>query len=77
MDEPCPTCDVIGPDGDAVTSSFRDLHRAFHDVYRTLTIAFAPMIERMRAAGAAAAERDRQDAYVLVNDSDRSGHHGR
>lgn len=75
MDEPCPTCDVVGPDRDAVTSSFRDLHRAFHDFYRTLTIAFAPMVERMRAA--AAAERQRQDDYALVNDSDRTGHHGR
>lgn len=76
MDDSCPTCDVIGPDRDAVTSSFRDLHRAFHDVYRTLTIAFAPMVERFRAE----TERERlerQDAYVLVNDSDRTGHHGR
>lgn len=68
MDEPCPTCDLIGPDRDAWTSSVRDLHRAFHDVYRTLTITFTPMIERMRIA----AERERlarKDAYVLVNES--------
>lgn len=68
MDDPCPTCDVIGPDGDAVTSSFRDLHRAFHDFYRTLAVAFIPTLERMRAA--AECERlARKDAYVLVNES--------
>jgi hypothetical protein len=68
VDEPCPTCDVIGPDPDAWTSSARDLHRAFHDFYRAFTVAFLPAVERMRAA----AERERlarKDAYVLLNES--------
>lgn len=68
MSDPCPTCDAIGPDQSDVVQAMRDLHRAFHDFYRTLTVAFLPMVERMQAA----AERERlarKDAYVLLNES--------
>lgn len=65
---PCPTCDFIGPDQLPMTSAVRDLHRAFHDVWRTAVVAFGPLVAMMQEA----ADRERQatkDAYVLVNES--------
>lgn len=68
MSEPCPTCDVIGPDRNAETAVIRDLHRAFHDVWRSLSVAFAPIIEAVREQG----ERERlvtKNAFVLMNEN--------
>lgn len=68
MSDPCPTCDVIGPDRNAETAAVRDLHRAFHDVWRSLSVAFAPIIEAVREQR----ERERlvtKNAFVLMNES--------
>lgn len=68
MSDPCPTCDVIGPDRNDTVQAMRDLHRAFHDCYRTLVIAFEPMITAVREQR----ERERlvtKDAFVLMNES--------
>ena len=65
---PCPTCDFIGPDQLPMTSAVRDLHRAFHDVWRTAVVALGPLAAMMQEA----ADRERQatkDAYVLVSES--------
>lgn len=68
MSDPCVTCDVIGPDRNDTVQAMRDLHRAFHDCYRTLVIAFEPFAVAVREQR----ERERlmtKDAFVLVNES--------
>lgn len=68
MSEPCPTCDVIGPDRDATVQAMRDLHRAFHDMYRAVVVALEPFAAAVREQR----ERERlvtKDAFVLVNES--------
>lgn len=68
MSEPCATCDAIGPDRNDTVQAMRDLHRAFHDCYRTLVTVLEPFAAAVRKQR----ERERlvtKDAFVLVNES--------